>query len=154
MLVGIGLISSITETTSRIATICYQIPAGAGIGMVFAASYFPVLAPLPTKMNAAALSFFVSIRIFAQIWGVTIGGAMLQNELQTRLPQVIQDSLPGINSIAYAIVSLITSLEDPDKDIVRKAFARSLVTLWRMVIATDERYALQEKPEDDGLRRS
>ncbi len=66
MLVGIGLISSITESTSRIATICYQIPAGAGIGMVFAASYFPVLAPLPTKMNAAALSFFVFIRTFAQ----------------------------------------------------------------------------------------
>ncbi len=100
---------------------------------------------------------------------------MLQNELQTRLPQGIQDSLPGINSIAYAIVPLITSLEDPDNDIVRKAFARSLVTLWRMVIAvggvgllaslpmrgllpldmqTDERYALQEKPEDDELRRS
>ncbi len=68
MLVGIGLISSITETTSRIATNCYQIPAGAGIGMVFAASYFPVLGPLPTKMNAAALSFFLSIRTFAQVY--------------------------------------------------------------------------------------
>ncbi|RDX51312.1 Mfs1.2 [Lentinus brumalis] len=184
MLVGIGLISSITESTSRIATICYQIPAGAGIGMVFAASYFPVLAPLPTKMNAAALSFFVFIRTFAQacnfsrslslIWGVTIGGAILQNELQMRLPQAIQDSLPGINNIAYAIVPLIPSLEEPEKDIVRKAFAQSLVTLWRMIIAvggvgllaslpmrgfplhtqTDEGYALQVQPEVDGSREN
>ncbi len=91
-----------------------------------------------------------------------------------RLPQAIQDSLPGINNIAYAIVPLIPSLEEPEKDIVRKAFAQSLVTLWRMIIAvggvgllaslpmrgfplhtqTDERYALQVQPEVDGSREN
>ena len=43
---------------------------------------------------------------------------------------------PGSNNIAYTVVPLIPSIVDPQAQAaVREAFARSLVTVWRMLIA-------------------
>ncbi|KAM5530941.1 hypothetical protein V8D89_015386 [Ganoderma adspersum] len=134
ILVGLGLMSSVTESTSRATAIGFQIPIGVGIGMIFAAAYFPVLAPLPPTSNAPALALFVFLRTFAQIWGVTVAGAVLQNGVQAKLPQSIKDALPGLNNIVYAVVPLIPTLQDPEKDVVRRAFAESLQAVWRILI--------------------
>ena len=67
MLIGMGLTSTVTEDTSRAASIGYQIVVGVGIGIVYSAAYFPVLAPLSVTLNAAALAFFVFLRSFAQV---------------------------------------------------------------------------------------
>ncbi|TCD68656.1 hypothetical protein EIP91_010177 [Steccherinum ochraceum] len=136
-LIGLGLISTIDENTSRAKSIGFQILAGTGIGIMYSAAYFPVLAPLPVTQNAYALSGYVFIRTLFQVWGVTIGGAILQNELQNNLPQSILSSpllLPG-ESVAYTIIPLIPSLPQPEKDAVRHAFAQSLIVLWRVLIA-------------------
>ena len=67
MLIGLGLTSTMSESTSRAASIGYQIPTGIAIGMTYSATYFPVLAPLPLESSAPALSFFVFVRTFAQV---------------------------------------------------------------------------------------
>lgn len=67
MILGMGLTSTITETTSRATSIGFQILLGVGVGTLFTASYFPVLAALPVTSNAPALSFFVFLRTFSQV---------------------------------------------------------------------------------------
>lgn len=67
MMIGLGLMSTVTESTSRGKSIGYQVLVGVGIGIVYSASYFPVLAPLPVSSNAPALSLFVFLRNFAQV---------------------------------------------------------------------------------------
>lgn len=67
MLIGLGLTSTVTENTARGTSIGFQIIAGAGIGILYSASYFPVLAPLPVSSNAYALSFFIFLRTLAQV---------------------------------------------------------------------------------------
>lgn len=56
-----------------------QVLAGVGFGIIYAVTYFPVLAPLPTKDAPQAMAFFAFVRQFASIWALTIGGAVLQN---------------------------------------------------------------------------
>ncbi|PIL24610.1 MFS general substrate transporter [Ganoderma sinense ZZ0214-1] len=134
ILLGLGLLSSVTESTRRAASIGFQVPIGVGIGMIYAAAYFPVLAPLPPTSNAPALALFVFLRTFAQIWGATIGGAVLQNGVQGKLPPSVQATLPGLNNVVYAVVPLIPTMQQPAKDIVRRAFAESFQTVWRILI--------------------
>ncbi|KAI0352111.1 Mfs1.1 [Trametes cingulata] len=135
VILGVGLMSMITEDTDRAASIGFQVVSGVGIGIIYSATYFPVLAPLPISSTAFALSFFVFVRTFAQIWGVTIGGALLQNELSRRLPAAVKDSIPGIGNVAYAVIPLIPTMRQPEKDLSRKAFAESLALVWRILIA-------------------
>ena len=65
---------------------------------------------------------------------MTVGGTILQNGLQSRLPQSAKDLVAGIDNIAYAIVPLIKGLSQPEKDVVRSAFAHALVPVWRVLI--------------------
>ncbi|OSC99153.1 Mfs1.1 [Trametes coccinea BRFM310] len=135
ILVGVGLMNIITEDSNRSLSIGFQVVTGIGIGILYSAAYFPVLAPLPITSTAFALSFYVFLRSFAQIWGVTIGGALLQNELQRRLPLTVQNAIPGLNNVAYAVIPLIPTMAQPEKDLTRKAFAESLAIIWRMLTA-------------------
>lgn len=49
------------------------IPFSIGIGLLFAATVFPVLAPLPPSLAGRALAFLVFVRNFGSILGITIG---------------------------------------------------------------------------------
>ena len=42
--------------------------------------------------------------------------------------------MQGLDNIAYAVIPLIPAMQQPEKDIVRRAFAESLMTVWRVVI--------------------
>jgi hypothetical protein len=45
-----------------------------GIGLLFAATVFPILAPLPPSLAGQALAFMVFVRNFGTILGITVGG--------------------------------------------------------------------------------
>ncbi|EIN09177.1 Mfs1.2 [Punctularia strigosozonata HHB-11173 SS5] len=135
IIVGLALMSTVSENTSKAASVGYQVVTGCGIGILYSAAYFPVLAALPVTSNSPALALFMFLRTFAQAWGVTIGGAILQNELQGRLPASLKQNLPDLDNIAYAIIPIIPSLQGPSKAIARRAFAESLATVWRVLIA-------------------
>lgn len=53
------------------------IPFSIGIGLLYTATVFPVLAPLPPSLAGQALAFFVFIRNFGNILGITIGTLFL-----------------------------------------------------------------------------
>ncbi|KAA1466939.1 MFS general substrate transporter [Dentipellis sp. KUC8613] len=132
-LIGCGLLSSLNADDSRAKAIGYQILVGIGIGMIYLATYFPVLAPLPISENTRALAFFVFLRNFALVWGITIGGTILQNELRKNLPAEFVSAFGEDTQIAYAAIPQIPSLPQPLKDEVRRAFADSVRVIWQVL---------------------
>jgi hypothetical protein len=51
------------------------IPFSIGIGLLYAATVFPVLAPLPPALAGQALAFLVFVRNFGNILGITVGAS-------------------------------------------------------------------------------
>ncbi|OBZ79894.1 putative transporter C3H1.06c [Grifola frondosa] len=161
-MVGLGLLSMTDTNTSRGASIGYQIVTGLGIGMVYSTAYFPVRCSHSARRPALGGAV-------PQVWAVTIGGLILQNGLQSRLPVAFAAEFANGASIAYTLVPQVHALSQPLKDEVRRAFAESLVTIWRVLIGiagggllvslamrglplhsqTDEKWAL-ERPGEDG----
>jgi hypothetical protein len=70
-----------------------------------------------------------------QIWGVTAGGAILQNELEKKLPAAFLAQFPQGAEIAIATIPIIPSLGQPLKDQVRETFADALRVVWQVALA-------------------
>ncbi|KZO94654.1 MFS multidrug transporter [Calocera viscosa TUFC12733] len=129
---GFVLLSTLTKDATTAQWVGYQVVASSGMGVLWSSTEFPVLAPLSVGQNAQALSFFAFIHSAANTFGITIGGAVLQNELRRRLPAAFAELFPQGVDIAYAAIPHIASLPQPLQDEVRDAFAASLSTLWKV----------------------
>lgn len=66
-IVGLALLGTTREDTSLAKVVGYEAVAGAGFGIIFSATYFPILAPLPLTSAAQALAFFAFVRQFSQV---------------------------------------------------------------------------------------
>ncbi|KAI0706358.1 iron permease [Earliella scabrosa] len=172
IVVGFGVLSILDENTPRATYIGAQIPLGVGLGIVWIATQFPILAPLPVSNSAHALAFFTFLRCFAQSWGIVIGGTILQNRLLADLPPEFTATLPQGVQIAYAAIPRIRSASlDPDvRRAVEAAFARATRLIWQVMIGVsgaglgtvllmrevrlrrdrDETWGLQEKGAESG----
>ncbi|KAI0088174.1 MFS general substrate transporter [Irpex rosettiformis] len=133
MMVGFGVLSLMRLDSSKSQWLGYQVLIGVGVGLLFPSPLFSVLAPLPVERNAAALAFFAFTRAFAQTWGITIAGTILQNELTKRLPTDFISQFPGGSEIAFAAIPVIGNLSEPLRTEVREAFATSLSMIWKIM---------------------
>ncbi|KAF8572629.1 MFS general substrate transporter, partial [Ramaria rubella] len=131
--IGISLLTLVKLDSPVGLAVGFCVIYGAGAGINYATQVYPVLAPLPISANAHALSFYSFMRSFAGVWGVTLGGAILQNQLQRRLPQEFLSQFPEGVAIAYSAIPQIGSLPQPLKDQVRQAFVDSLRWIWTVV---------------------
>ncbi|KAI0701971.1 iron permease [Cytidiella melzeri] len=134
LVVGFGVLSLLKYDSTQSQWLGYQVICAAGIGLLFPSPLFAVVAPLPVSRNAAALAFFAFVRAFAQTWGITIAGTILQNELAKRLPAAFVSQFPGGSELAYAAIPVIVDLQDPLRTQVREAFAASLSLVWKVMI--------------------
>ncbi|KAG8946147.1 hypothetical protein FRC04_012002 [Tulasnella sp. 424] len=133
--VGLGLFSLLEITTPKAQWVGFQILQGIGLGVLYAAPTFPVLAPLPISENAHALAFFTFVRSYSQTWGVTIGATILQNQLKAKLPPAFLEMFPAEGvEITYAAIPQIPGLPEPMRTEVRVAFASSLRVIWLTMI--------------------
>ncbi|KAF7351678.1 MFS domain-containing protein [Mycena sanguinolenta] len=130
LVLGLGLLSTLDENTSRAKTLAFSVISGLGTGSLILATYFPVLAPIPVSKNANALALFVFIQNFGLVWGIPVGGTILQNELRNQLPADFVAQLPGGVEIAYSIIPVIRTLPEPLRSDVQKAFAQALKIVW------------------------
>jgi hypothetical protein len=64
---GFSLLSFIKADTHGLALAGLQLAAAIGIGILYAATTFPVLAPLRVEQNAHALAFFMFVRTFSYV---------------------------------------------------------------------------------------
>lgn len=134
-LIGFGVLSTLTVASPKSQRIGFQIIIGIGLGILYAAPQFAVLAPLPISESAHALALFSFVRNFAQTFGVTIGSTILQNELQKKLPSAFLSQVSSQGAeVAYAIIPIVPTLPEPLKSQVRDAFAGSVAVIWRVMI--------------------
>ncbi|KAI1785130.1 hypothetical protein LXA43DRAFT_900432 [Ganoderma leucocontextum] len=117
-LVGFGLFSTLDKTSST------------GKWGRYTVTIFPMLAPL----SVARTVFFSFARMFAQMWGITIGSTVPQNQLACMLPTQFSTLFPAGTQIAYAAIPVIGGLEELLRTEVCKVFAESLRMVW-MVMA-------------------
>ncbi|CCM04080.1 uncharacterized protein FIBRA_06239 [Fibroporia radiculosa] len=134
LLLGTGLQITLEYDTPRGHALGFLVLCGIGLGILATTTYFPVLAPLPVSQNGPALAFFIFLRNFAQVWGITIGGTVLQNQLEKRLPPAFRAQLPSGTAIAYATIPLVRGLAEPLQTEVRIAFAQSLRIVWAVLV--------------------
>ncbi|KAI0045564.1 MFS general substrate transporter [Auriscalpium vulgare] len=133
MIVGVALLCTLGADSSRGSALGYQILAGIGIGIVYIAAYFPVMGATDVKQSTPALAFFTFLRNFALVWGVTLGGAVLQNQLKHNLPPAYLAKFPQGADLAFAAIPSIPTLPEPLKSEVRKAFADALRVVWEVL---------------------
>jgi len=69
-----------------------------------------------------------------QIWGVTAGGAIIQNELKNKLPASFLTQFPQGVEIAFEMIPIIPSLDQPLKDDVRNTFGIALKVVWQVML--------------------
>ncbi|KAH8093072.1 Mfs1.2 [Cristinia sonorae] len=145
LLIGMGSFSVLRAETKTSVSNGLSIPISIGAGILLATTYFPVLSPLPVSENAYALSFFGFCRSFAGVWAVSIGGAILQNQLSKHLPAEFLQSVlsSSFNSsaslsssdinLAYSVIPTIRNLPSPLKLQVQVAFADSVAMIWTLM---------------------
>lgn len=66
---GTGLLCTLHRNTPTSHVIGFEVIAGAGFGMLTAAVFFPILAPLPVESNALAISLYMFFRLFSGVSG-------------------------------------------------------------------------------------
>ncbi|KAJ7806153.1 major facilitator superfamily domain-containing protein [Mycena olivaceomarginata] len=131
-IVGLVLMGTTHTDTSLRTFVGFEILVGAGFGIIFSSTYFPVLAPLPLTAAAHALAFFAFLRQFFQIWGITVGGVILQNTFPGRIPEELLARLPS-NLDPLTLIPLLRELSAADLEITRIAFADSLDRVWQVM---------------------
>jgi hypothetical protein len=66
-MIGFGVLSLLRADSNDSQWIGYQILVGVGVGILYAAPVFPILAPTPVNKAASALAFFSFVRNFSQV---------------------------------------------------------------------------------------
>jgi len=134
IIIGAGLLTTLGANSSLAKSVGFQLVIGAGIGITYVVGTFPLLASIPVTQTAPAMALFIFARNLGNIWGVTVGGAILQNELQRKLPASFLASFPRGGEIAFATIPIIPTLEQPFKDQVRDTFGEALKVVWQAVL--------------------
>lgn len=80
-LLAMGLLYTLRSQTSKATAIGFQVLTGAGIGIAYTGTFFPVLAPLPLESNAHAIAFGAFLRAFAQVCTTQIPVSSITSEL-------------------------------------------------------------------------
>ncbi|KAF8443975.1 major facilitator superfamily domain-containing protein [Boletus edulis BED1] len=94
--------------------------------MVSATPVYPIQAPLPVAQSASALAFMWFLRSFASVWGIAIGGTVIQNQLAKKLPASFIESVPQGTALVYALIPELSKLPPQTLSEVQAAFADSL----------------------------
>lgn len=167
--VGVGILTLIRASSSLAMALGIQVPLAVGLGMLYAAPNFAILAPLPPALNAPAMAFGAFTRSFGQVFGITIGSVVLTNQFGERLPQELISQLPGGVAAAYSAIPEIASLPEPLRSATRVAFSDSIRTIWFVLIGfavagfvcslfikaltlnatTDEQWGIKEKASEE-----
>jgi len=134
MIVGAGLLTTLHADSSLSKSVGFQLVVGGGVGIIYVVTLFPILASIPVTQSAPAMALYVFSRNFGYIWGVTAGGAILQNELKRKLPASFLAQFPQGVEIAFATIPIIPTLQQPFKDEVRNTFADALKVVWQVVL--------------------
>ena len=130
-LVGFGTLSVLGADSGTAMWAGFTVIVGIGLGLLYSATNFPVLAPLQPNQQPAAMGFFNFARSLGQVFGIAIGNTVLTNQLHKKLPAAF---LAAHGASAEAAIPYITTLAEPLRHEVRVAYAESLQTVWYVMV--------------------
>ncbi|KAF4631042.1 hypothetical protein G7Y89_g7090 [Cudoniella acicularis] len=140
LVLGSGLLSTLTVQSSRAAWIGFQIIPSAGIALVFTATMPSTLVALEEADVAVATATYSFVRSFGFVWGVTIAGVVFNGQVDTYLYLVKDEGVRGLlrGGAAYAFAASgegIKGLADEStKGQVIEVYARALRVIWLVVM--------------------
>lgn len=136
---GNGLFTNLWTTSSWAKIFLYQIVAGIGVGPNFQSPLIALQSNINPRDIASATSTFQFVRNIATSVSVVIGGVVFQNEMQKQggklaaeLGPSIAKQLSGFN--AGASTQMVDKLPEPQRTVIRDAFAHALHYLWIMYV--------------------
>ncbi|KAI9644961.1 hypothetical protein NHQ30_006996 [Ciborinia camelliae] len=137
--VGTGLLSTLNESSSRAAWICYQIIVSGGTGIIFTATLPSTLAALEDSEVAVATGTYSFIRSFGLVWGVTMASIVFNGQMNAHIDLIGDASTRSIfaNGAAYSYASgeTISSLPPQTKHEVKQVYISALRVVWLVMAA-------------------
>ncbi|KAK7007690.1 hypothetical protein R3P38DRAFT_2553173 [Favolaschia claudopus] len=133
--VSLALLSTVKAESSISLSVGYSILFSIGCGIITSITLFPVLAPVPPSKAPFGLAFLLFLRLFSGVWGTSVGGAILQNQLLKRLPSQFFQLFPGTSEFAYSSIPDISMVSEPTRTEIRAAFADSISIIWIVLAA-------------------
>lgn len=140
LVLGFGLFINLDASSSWAKIILYQIIAGLGVGPMFQAPIIALQAHIQPRDIGTATATLGFIRQLSTSISVVIGEVVYQNEMSKKTPQIVaaigpQDAGRVTGGNAGASTEFIDGLPQPQKGIVRVAFADSLQPMWILYTA-------------------
>ncbi|KAI5866073.1 major facilitator superfamily domain-containing protein [Durotheca rogersii] len=120
MLIGTGLVTSLSFVDSNWKYFVYIIPNNLGVGLIYPSILFTSLATFEHADHAVCSSTVYLIRSLGAVWGVSITSAIVQTTLSVRLPEALSD-VPDKARIIDAIRHSTEVLRELPPDIQLKA---------------------------------
>ncbi|KAJ6498098.1 MFS general substrate transporter [Mycena vitilis] len=130
---SLALMSTIKADSGISLSIGFTILSSIGAGIITSITTFPVLAPVPPSKAPFGLAFLLFLRLFAGVWGTSIGGAILQNQLTKKLPAQFFVLFPEDTNLAYSAIPDLASVSEPTRSEIRAAFADSISVIWKVL---------------------
>ena len=130
---GAGLFYLMDVDTSVVKYVFLNLPYGAGMGILFPATSFPIMAANSNKNQAFAVSMYTFVRSFGQAIGVAIGGVIFQNQMRKKLLAypLLAGKADEYSQNASGLVRILKELpDDLYKLQLRHAYADSLKVVW------------------------
>ena len=143
--VGAGLLSTLTESSSRAAWICFQLLPSAGTGIIFTASLPSTLAALREADVAVATATYSFIRSFGLVWGVTIASIVFNGQIDAHLDWISDERVrmdfadgaaysEAANSLQQMSSSSSPSTQDAQAEII-SVYVAALRIVWIVIAA-------------------
>jgi hypothetical protein len=117
VMIGLGLFSTLDQTSDISAWVCFQVLIAIGTGMVLNTLPPVFQAARPESDQATATATWAFIRSFGYIWGVTIPAAIFNNRLEKSLgcisDSTVRRELSGGQAYGRATHEYISQFQDP-----------------------------------------
>ncbi|KAM6485256.1 major facilitator superfamily domain-containing protein [Trichoderma sp. SZMC 28011] len=139
--IGVGLFSTLDESSSRAAWIGYQVLASGGTGIIFTATLPSTLAALPESDVAVATGTYSFVRSFGLVWGATMASIAFNGQINTHAASISNQEVRNLlidgGAYAYAAVQNggIAELPDPTRSQVIAVYVKALRVVWWIVTA-------------------
>ncbi|KAL6808540.1 MFS general substrate transporter [Trichoderma sp. SZMC 28015] len=139
--IGVGLFSTLDESSSRAAWIGYQVLASGGTGIIFTATLPSTLAALPESDVAVATGTYSFVRSFGLVWGATMASIAFNGQINSHATSISNQEIRNLlidgGAYAYAAVQNggIAELPDPTRSQVIAVYVKALRVVWWIVTA-------------------
>jgi MFS family permease len=137
--IGLGLFSTLDQTSGISAWVCFQVLIAIGTGMVLNTLLPAFQAAQPESDQATATATWAFVRSFGCIWGVTIPAAIFNNRLESSLGHIsdstVRGALAGGQAYGRATHDFISQFQDPTRAQIIGCFVGALKFTWHISIA-------------------